>query len=282
MAAGKILPTFFLALFLSFLAVLVTFAIRAQTLCRRSILVQDIEQSLSDAKGGLSGLWPTSTKRSDFLALLSDTHLQQARRLPRFTKHGCLLVKLPRELKSALIDDYRKRRWQTPASPEPEAALVEFSSEDQAPLLTWVAGSAPERKLRGWLRVALARWSGLSELEHTATYGVRTYRKGSKLTPHTDRFMTHVVSAIVHIERTGLGAEGDWPLHVLPHDAPFVFEARLGGEQGPDCLFYESCTVPHGRLTALQDEEYSNIFFHYMPPGWGKQARDRMGEETSQ
>jgi hypothetical protein len=36
--------------------------------------------------------------------------------------------------------------------------------------------------------------------------------------------------------------------------------------------------VPHGRLTPLEGEEYSNLFLHFSPPGWSAEAESRMNQ----
>ena len=217
-----------------------------------------------------AALMTTRKSRATFLTSLSDEHLKQMKVLPRFTSQGCLATKLPMELKAALVKEFHRRRGE--AQHETDPALVTFSSEALRPEMTWLTASRAEKKVRVWLEKALAQWCELPRLEHQATYGVRTYKRGSILQPHTDRFLTHVISAIVHIASKGL--RSDWPLELLPHEASHVQEIFLGDDV--DCLFYESAVVPHGRPLPLDGEEYSNIFFHFCPPAWSKIATERM------
>jgi len=208
--------------------------------------------------------------RAAFLAALSDEHRMQMRLLPRFTPQGFWATKLAPHLRAALAEEFRLRR--KAAQREADPALVFFSSEMQRPVMTWLTGSQAETSTRAWLQTELCRWSKLQSLEHQVTYGVRTYKRGTTLKPHTDRFMTHVISAIVHVASEGLRA--DWALQLLPHDASHVQEVFLGGDV--DCLFYESAVVPHSRLKPLDGDEYSNLFFHFSPAGWQQIATQRM------
>lgn len=215
---------------------------------------------------------PTNISRADFLALMGEEHRRQAEVLPKFTATGCLFLKTPKDLKRRIVEEYRRKRSTSTTSAEKDAALVEFSSEEQRPKMTWITGSGAELDLRKWMSGALEQWSGISRLNHSATYGVRSYQKGSKLTTHTDRYRSHVISAIIHVERKGMVK--DWPLHILPHRASHAQAVFFSEED--DCLFYESCTVPHGRLEALDGNEYSNIFLHFMPDDWGEKAERLM------
>ena len=43
-------------------------------------------------------------------------------------------------------------------------------------------------------------WAGVP-LNYQAVYGIRVYRRGSKLENHVDRSGTHIISAIVNIEQ---------------------------------------------------------------------------------
>jgi len=207
------------------------------------------------------------------LAYLSEEHLKQTVVLPRLTALGVFPTLLPGALKAALLEEFRlRRRAEAHTNVEADPALVAFSSEAARPEMTWLTGSQAEAAMRTWLAAALAQWCGARRLDHEATYGVRTYKRGSKLQPHVDRFATHVVSAIVHLRSEALQAP--WPLEVLPHDAAYAHAAVF--DAGTDCIFYESATVPHGRLQPLDGEEYSNLFFHFSPPGWREAAAEKM------
>lgn len=225
------------------------------------------------AKRAASQLIPTALARKDFLAFLSDEHLKQTVVLPRLTAIGVFPTLLPGALKAALLEEFRLRRAAAAhTNVEADPALVAFASEAARPEMTWLTGSQAEAATRTWLAAALAQWCGALHLDHEATYGVRTYKRGSKLQPHVDRFATHVVSAIVHLRSEAL--QTPWPLEVLPHDAAYAHAVTFDADM--DCLFYESATVPHGRLQPLDGEEYSNLFFHFSPPAWKGTAVEKM------
>ncbi|MEY2959068.1 MAG: hypothetical protein RLZZ01_1636 [Actinomycetota bacterium] len=103
-------------------------------------------------------------------------------------------------------------------------------------------------------------WAGC-ELEPTAVYGLRVYRRGQTLVPHTDILETHVISSIVHI---GHDTDEPWPLwfediHGVEHD--IVLEP---GEM----LLYESARCRHGRVVPLLGDSYCSLFVHYRPIDW--------------
>ena len=198
----------------------------------------------------------------DFRSLMSADHRKQSDRLPKFTKQGYLLLKLPEDLRSALVECFEEAR--NHSTPERDPSVVEFGDEALRPEYTAVEGRPPERRLRQWLASALQEWSGVYDLVHVNSYGVRSYKRGSKLKPHVDRAKTHVLSAIVHVSRKALDEE--WSLDIVPHDSPSVLSILM--DEKANCLLYESATIPHGRMSPLMGEEYSNIFFHFYPRGW--------------
>jgi hypothetical protein len=98
-------------------------------------------------------------------------------------------------------------------------------------------------------------------LEKTAIYGLRVYREGNALLRHVDRIETHIISAILHIDRD---ADEPWPI---------VIEDRFGVEHSVDLqpgqmLFYESARQPHARPSTFKGRFYCSVFVHYKPVGW--------------
>jgi hypothetical protein len=103
-------------------------------------------------------------------------------------------------------------------------------------------------------------WCGV-ELEPTAAYGLRVYRRGQTLRWHTDVLPTHVISSIVHLAHD---TDQPWPLRI----------ADLGGtehdvflEEG-EMLLYESARCPHSRPAPLDGTSYCSLFLHYQPVDW--------------
>jgi len=208
--------------------------------------------------------------RGQYESLMAEHHQQQARLLPRFTQQGWFLTSLPAALHAGLVRAFERKRAASPQRMEIDPAMVEFQEEAARPIMTDIAHTREEKAARAWIAEALRRWSGARDLAHSTTYGVRSYRRGSRLRPHVDRLRTHALSAIVHVSRTGL--EEEWALEVLPHDSGRV--ASVSMPEGATCLLYESATLPHGRLKPLQGDEYSNIFFHFRPSDWTRIVED--------
>ena len=203
------------------------------------------------------------TSKEDFLAMMPARQVLQSRVLPRFTSSGYLLIELPRELHADLAETFERERT---SSRRPEAGphVVIYEDEALRPELTPLHGTSSEAALRRWLQQALQQWTGLNDIKHSQSYGVRTYKRGSKLEPHVYRLHTHVLSAIIHVARKGL--EKEWALDVLPHDkaAPVSVLMSLTANS----LLYESATLPHARFQPLEGDEYSNIFIHFRPSKW--------------
>jgi len=209
---------------------------------------------------------------SAFVDPMPEYHRRQYGALRRFTRAGGGVVKLPSDLKAALVAEYASRRHKAVKESGPN--FVAFGPEEQRPTMVWLTGSQALEALHRFLQQELEAWAASGPLEHTATYGIREYHRGSKLEQHVDRPHTHAISAIVNVATEGL--EHEWPLHLLPHDASEVCAVKLR-DASADVLFYESATVPHGRLDALAGDCYANVFVHYRPTGWKEHATAVMG-----
>lgn len=103
-------------------------------------------------------------------------------------------------------------------------------------------------------------WSG-QDLTPTAAYGLRVYRNGQSLHPHTDRVDTHIISSIVHIAHD---TDTPWPLWIRDLQGN---EHEVVLEEG-EMLLYESARCPHGRPTPMQGRAYCSLFLHYQPVDW--------------
>jgi len=103
-------------------------------------------------------------------------------------------------------------------------------------------------------------WAGV-ELVPTAAYGLRVYRAGQTLIPHTDRLATHVISSIVHIAHDTVEP---WPLWIVDLAGE---EHEVVLEEG-EMLLYESARCPHARPHPLNGDTYCSLFLHYKPVDW--------------
>lgn len=106
-------------------------------------------------------------------------------------------------------------------------------------------------------------WSQTPLVPYRA-YGFRLYQNNSRLFMHTDKTATHIVSAILHIDRSE-DAE-PWPIVIEDYQGN-TNEVLL--EPG-DLLFYESSKCWHGRPKRFKGSWYTSVFIHYYPKGWDK------------
>jgi prolyl 4-hydroxylase len=131
------------------------------------------------------------------------------------------------------------------------------SEEVDVPSRLFELSDELKSKIHNSLQKSLESWSN-TKLEPTFVYGIREYKKGAVLVPHRDRKETHIISAIINIDKR---VDNDWPLEIEDH---FYRKHEVFLEPG-EVLFYESARLLHGRPTPLKGESYSNIFCHYMP-----------------
>jgi len=105
-------------------------------------------------------------------------------------------------------------------------------------------------------------WWAKQPLEHTTTFGLRIYRRGSMLINHLDRKDTHLASAVIQV---GARADVGWPLEVIHPHKPGLMEVYL---QPGEMVLYEGARVTHGRPMRFQGDMFGNIFSHFRPLGW--------------
>jgi hypothetical protein len=120
------------------------------------------------------------------------------------------------------------------------------------------------QKITNEMRQILEWWTGM-KLEHTATYGVRTYHRGSVLIDHVDRHDTHIASAVLQMSQS-VDHDGGWPLEVM------LPEGNIGEVflQPGELVLYEGAWLRHGRPMRLRGENFSNVFCHFRPQDWVK------------
>lgn len=107
----------------------------------------------------------------------------------------------------------------------------------------------------------ILQWWTNRRLVHTATYGLRIYRRDSMLLTHVDRAETHLASAILQIDQK---SDEGWPLEVLtPAGDPFEVFLRAG-----EMLLYEGGRIRHGRPNRFNGSEFVNVFTHFCPLDW--------------
>jgi prolyl 4-hydroxylase len=106
-------------------------------------------------------------------------------------------------------------------------------------------------------------WSQ-SELEFSALYGIRVYKRGTSLKMHTDTDTTHFISVILNIAQQ---VDSDWGLEIDDH-----MERRHSINLVPgELIFYEGARLNHGRPSPFNGDSYANIFLHFRPKGLAQQ-----------
>lgn len=103
-------------------------------------------------------------------------------------------------------------------------------------------------------------------LTHTSTYGIRTYGPGNKLAVHLDKGSTHILSAIIFVNKSS--NLKNWAIDVKGFEDK-EFKPIYMNERN-NLLLYESATVFHGRTTNNTLDSYSNLYVHFKPNGWNK------------
>lgn len=87
-------------------------------------------------------------------------------------------------------------------------------------------------------------------------YGIRSYKRGAILEPHTDTFTTHHISSIVIVDKQ---VDRDWPIDIQDHLGRWH---KVYAEVG-EMILYESATNKHGRIEPFEGEYFRNFFLHY-------------------
>jgi len=105
----------------------------------------------------------------------------------------------------------------------------------------------------------VTKWSGVDNLIHTSTYGIRMYERGDVLISHTDRPNTHILSAICSIWQEDM--DEPWALEIKDPDG---WWHEVYFEPG-DMVFYESDILEHGRMRPLKGHKYANMYVHFKP-----------------
>lgn len=171
------------------------------------------------------------------------TYTRQIKDIPKVTAHGpgYLRMRFTPKLMEAL------RWWQNYVAKH-GAGVREFvaggytnAKSHELSIMSLDNHRDIHRLITAEMKDILEWWTGMP-LVHTATYGVRTYHRGSVLIDHVDRHDTHVASAVLQLSQS-VDAGYGWPLEVLcPQDV--VGEVYL---QPGELVLYEGAWLRHGR-----------------------------------
>lgn len=179
---------------------------------------------------------------------------------------GYLKMHMTDKMKSVLYPWYQEQLRSSVKKHEPIPGFFTNShkvSMDKIELMRFPAVFQP---LVQEMKQVLEWWTNQT-LQHTTTFGLRIYRRGSMLINHLDRKDTHVASAVIQV---GARADVGWPLEVIHPHKTGLTEVYL---QPGEMVLYEGARVVHGRPMRFQGEEFGNIFSHFKPEGWNGPTR---------
>lgn len=191
--------------------------------------------------------------------------------IPRFTEHGFKVVKLPpktwdliREAYVLLQNNMREEVWEGKENiiggEGNTSDLLDFS---QLPTIRNII----HQQLQPFHEAFI---ENKAEIEPSFIYGIRSYNKGSTLTPHVDRIETHHISSIICVDKNlscGCGPNKepeDWALEIQDHQGNFH---SIYTEPG-DMILYESAACEHGRKLPFKGTFFRNFFVHYKLTDW--------------
>jgi len=178
---------------------------------------------------------------------------------------GYKLASLPHELKERLVRFWDENHIKKAKEPPPPGKYI-YDSNGNQDITNMLILEHNDNKLyndvNNTVKQYLSDWIGKYDLEHTATYGMREYTKGSILKPHVDRGDTHVISAIINIKQ-----DHEWPLVVFSNKSDQT-EEHIHMDEINDFVYYESATVIHGRPFPFMGNSYVNLFVHFKVPDW--------------
>lgn len=177
---------------------------------------------------------------------------------PNFTELGFGMTRAPEDLMVALRMGIRDGLAKGKARSEGKVEVIDGPLNpimiDRPDLM--------DRALRE-LQPFVEAWAGGIELTPVTAYGFRLYQNQSALWMHVDKVQTHILSFILHIDKSEDAV--DWPIFIEDFNGNTHEVSLTSG----DMVFYESSKCNHGRPRRLNGSWYSSIFVHYYPThGW--------------
>lgn len=179
---------------------------------------------------------------------------------PNFTETGWGLTRAPQELVDTMREAIRSGLEKGDQKLERAIEVIE------GPQAWFISRPDLTRRVLNELKPLHEAWAGIDLVGNNA-YGFRLYRNESALFMHVDKPDTHIISSILHIDRSEDAKP--WPIVIEDYQGN-TNEVIL--ESG-DMLFYESSKCFHGRPKKFNGSWYSSVFTHYYPVGWDKPKR---------
>jgi prolyl 4-hydroxylase len=206
-----------------------------------------------------------NTEFADAYKNMSEQERITRDKCPKFSHKGYVAMKLQAGLKKRLVTLWETTKhlktledipsnviWGTKSSGKELVHILDIKQHD--PVL--------HAELEKYIKTELESWTNTSNLIHTATYGIREYKRGATLKVHCDRYDTHVLSAIIHIAHE---QETPWSLDVWDHSDK---KEKVYLDENTDLVLYESIATMHGRPDPFMGNSYVNLFIHFKTPGW--------------
>jgi prolyl 4-hydroxylase len=197
---------------------------------------------------------------------LTEPEKYQVNSYPKYTEKGYSAIKLPNNLKNELKNFWYKNQSLKIREDIPKDFLwgTKNSGEVVANILT-LQDHDPDlyEKVTLYSKKVLEEWSGIKNLKHNATYGIREYKRGAVLKMHVDAKNTHVLSLIIHIHQN---VDKSWPLVIF--DPQTKKEIKIYLDHDISCVLYEGGRIIHGRPYEFVGDSYANIFAHFSPPNF--------------
>lgn len=175
--------------------------------------------------------------------------------LKPLTRDGFLKTKMPTDLYQKIEGFYQQNTSHKTDEHLPCFIKSKQPNSDNTPSELIELSSELRQTIHEALLPLVEAWVG-DYLEPTYVFGIRNYKRGSILKVHRDRLETHVASVILNIRQT---VDKDWFLYIEDHKYKQHQIALAEGEM----LFYEGARLAHGRPSALEGDEFANVFVHY-------------------
>lgn len=110
-------------------------------------------------------------------------------------------------------------------------------------------------KLKEYFQAVVESWTNLETIP-SFVYGFRRYLDGAKLAMHRDRFDTHHIGIIIHVDSK---LRQPWPLVIEDH----AYRTESIHLQPGQALIYESAKLLHGRPNRMHGDYHDNIYLHF-------------------
>ncbi len=202
---------------------------------------------------------------SDKKTLKSREDYQKVSDVPIFTNEGFKKITIPSSTWKLIQSSYEEAKDHFKdeycmVSDDPEDAGIRGhidSTDFSVGTLFSPIDEETRSRVTDDIRKILEQWSGRN-LASTATYGFRSYRRGSRLKMHVDRLQTHVISATICVDHK---SDTLWPLDIFNHEKK---ESQILMEPG-EMVLYESARLAHGRRQRFDGDFYIGLFVHFIP-----------------